>query len=145
MSGMSPEGERRLDQALRDLAAGMEDEAAPARVEARLREEFRKRKKRRPLWPLWSAAAAAVIVAVVLMQPKPAQMEPNREIVTDFFPMRNAPLTEEELGQMIRVRVPRSALSRYGLPGGFDWSEPTVQADVVIGRDGTARAIRFVR
>jgi hypothetical protein len=145
MSGMSPEGERRLDQALRDLAAWMDNEVAPARVEARLREEFRRRTKRRPSWPLWSAVAAAVIVAVVLMQPEPEPRQPKREIVTDFFPMRNAPVVEEELGQMIRVRVPRSALVRYGLAGGFEYSEPTVQADVVLGLDGTARAIRFVK
>jgi len=142
---MSPEGERGLDQALRDLAAGMENEAAPARVEARLRAEFRMRRRHRASWPVWVAAAAAVIIALVLMQPGPKPAEPRREIVTDFFPMRNTPLLEEELGQVIRVRVPRSALVRYGLPEGFDYSEPTVKADVVLGLDGTARAIRFVR
>ncbi len=48
-------------------------------------------------------------------------------------------------GMVVRVELPRSAPALVGLPlGGGDLSG-TVTADVVLGQDGVARAIRFVQ
>ena len=47
-------------------------------------------------------------------------------------------------GMVLRVQLPRSAPALVGLPlGGGDMSG-TVTADVVLGQDGVARAIRFL-
>jgi hypothetical protein len=44
------------------------------------------------------------------------------------------------------MQVSRSALASFGVaPPGGDLTSPSVLADVVIGDDGLARAVRFVR
>jgi hypothetical protein len=50
-----------------------------------------------------------------------------------------------ESGQVIRVRMPRSALARFGLPVNLEQADVPVKADVLVGEDGLARAIRFIR
>ena len=50
-----------------------------------------------------------------------------------------------EGGQIVRVEVPRSALASFGLPMNAERAGERVKADVVLGYDGVARAIRFVR
>jgi hypothetical protein len=45
----------------------------------------------------------------------------------------------------VRVELPRSALSSFGIPVNADHAGGRVKADVLLGEDGTARAIRFVR
>jgi hypothetical protein len=72
--------------------------------------------------------------------------EENAEIVTDFFPLGGASaLTAIEGGHVVRVEVPRAALASFGLPLNAESTAGRVKADVVIGDDGIARAIRFVR
>lgn len=74
---------------------------------------------------------------------------PATEIATDFFPLRPDPLMEPgEWLRIVRARVPRSELRRFGLASAPTFSttqqSPDVAADVVLGNDGTARAIRFI-
>lgn len=67
------------------------------------------------------------------------------EIVSDFIPLTYlAEGTAVESGVVVRVRVPRSMLTRMGLPINAEIAEETVLADVALGDDGLARAIRFV-
>ena len=67
------------------------------------------------------------------------------EIVSDFMPLTYlAEGTAVESGVVVRVRVPRSMLTRMGLPLNAELTEETVLADVALGDDGLARAIRFV-
>ena len=73
-----------------------------------------------------------------------AQQAVEREIVTDFFPLTYDSDLEQEGGHVVRVRMPRSALVTFGLPMNFERASETVQADVLMGHDGLARAIRFV-
>ena len=87
-------------------------------------------------------------VPVVAPAPKPVrrarqpQPEP-REIVTEFYPLMDAPPPFER-GQLLRVVVPASTMRSVGLPiNPARWSE-RVQADVLVGEEGMARAIRFV-
>ena len=70
----------------------------------------------------------------------------NREIATDFMPLGYLnPATLQDGGQIIRVEVPRSALVNFGLPVNMDRYHEKVKADVLLGVDGMAHAIRFVK
>ncbi len=71
---------------------------------------------------------------------------PNREVTTEFFAVPYAPqFTSEDRGQLVRVRLPRESMRSFGLPVNEDRVTPVVNADVLVGEDGVARAIRFVR
>jgi len=76
---------------------------------------------------------------------KADQSASEPEIATDFFPLMNRELTQLESGQVVRVELPRSALMSFGLPMNMDRANERIKADVVVGNDGLARAIRFVR
>lgn len=68
------------------------------------------------------------------------------EIATDFMPVSYGDnLNEIENGRIVRVEMPRSALAQFGLPVNMDRANERIKADVLIGDDGMARAIRFVR
>ncbi|HEX8459024.1 MAG TPA: hypothetical protein VF656_17155 [Pyrinomonadaceae bacterium] len=69
------------------------------------------------------------------------------ESVTEFIPLvAGAPEAQPlESGQVVRVKLPRAALASLGLPLNAERSNETVKADVLLGNDGLARAIRFVR
>ena len=68
------------------------------------------------------------------------------EIATDFIPLRYMNVANlQEGGQIVRVEVPRSALANFGLPVNMDRYNERVKADILVGVDGTARAIRFVQ
>lgn len=70
----------------------------------------------------------------------------TREIATDFMPLGylNA-ATLQDGGQIVRVELPRSALVNFGLPVNMDRYHERVKADVLLGVDGLAHAIRFVK
>lgn len=70
----------------------------------------------------------------------------TREIATDFMPLGylNA-ATLQDGGQIVRVELPRSALVNFGLPVNMERYNEKVKADVLLGVDGMARAIRFVQ
>lgn len=72
--------------------------------------------------------------------------EEAAEVVTRFFPLREGEdLTALENMRVVRVELPGSALAEVGLPINPGIINQTVRADVVLGDDGLARAIRFVR
>ena len=68
------------------------------------------------------------------------------EIATDFLPVGYvSALDLQDGGQLVRVELPRFALARFGFPVNMDRADERVKADVLVGTDGLARAIRFVR
>jgi hypothetical protein len=68
------------------------------------------------------------------------------EYATDFFPLAyGGDQTPMESGEVIRVQMPRSALIAFGLPVNVERADVPVKADLLVGEDGLARAIRFVR
>lgn len=70
----------------------------------------------------------------------------ENEIATDFIPVGYAsPMSLQDGGQVMRVELPRSALAGFGLPVNMDRVNERVKADVLVGTDGQARAIRFVQ
>lgn len=73
---------------------------------------------------------------------RPIKRQP-REIVTQFFPLLDAAPPFEH-GELLRVTVPASTMRRVGLPVNEDRLSERVYADVLVGQEGLARAIRFV-
>lgn len=68
------------------------------------------------------------------------------EVATEFMPLSYGyPSSQMASGHIVRVELPRSALTSFGLPVNQERAESRVKADVLIGEDGLARAIRFVR
>lgn len=97
---------------------------------------------------------------VVPVAPLPAKLDRSRpqrniskptpdlevkEVATDFIPVMYTPADFEPGGQVVRVELPRVAMARFGLPVNMDRADQRVKADVLVGPDGLARAIRFVQ
>lgn len=81
-----------------------------------------------------------------LARPAPEADTRAQEVATDFIPLVQAgPYTQAEEGHLVRVELPRSALASFGLPVNAEAAGGRVKADVLMGQDGIARAIRFVR
>ena len=78
--------------------------------------------------------------------PKPTEQVTGleEEIATEFFPLVNENALPER-GQLRRVSVPRSTLIKFGLPINAERLEIPINADLLVGEDGAARAIRFVQ
>jgi hypothetical protein len=69
----------------------------------------------------------------------------NNESVTDYIPLTYlADATALESGTVLRVELPPSALVTMGLPMNVERTDSLVKADLIIGDDGVARAVRFV-
>jgi hypothetical protein len=77
----------------------------------------------------------------------PAKVEPPPpEFATEFLPIEDTvSLAPIESGHILRVRLPRSTMVRFGFPVNQDRMMEPVKADVVFAQDGIARAIRFVK
>jgi hypothetical protein len=69
---------------------------------------------------------------------------PQREVMTEFIPIVYDPEPVER-GQIVRIRLPLAALASFGLPVNEEHAEEAIRADVVLGEDGLARAVRFVK
>lgn len=118
--------------------------------------------------PVWGIAATLLVASLALVWQvrhtagtlPPGEL-PRRVIATDqtttitdatvdvtseFFPLAysTVPITH---ARVVRIEVPRTAPALFGIdPAGLVNASPgTVIADVVVGEDGLARAVRFVR
>lgn len=67
----------------------------------------------------------------------------TEEIKTDFIAL--AYTFEPESGQILKVKVPRSMMVSLGVANNVENSSELVNAEVLMGDDGLARAIRFTR
>ncbi|HEY6340070.1 MAG TPA: hypothetical protein VIY49_01145 [Bryobacteraceae bacterium] len=98
--------------------------------------------------PIVVPAAPPADTAVHPPRPKPVQVRRAAEVVphevyTDFFPLMDlAPPLER--GELVRVIVPASTMRGVGMLVMASHLDDPVEADVLIGQDGLARAIRFV-
>ena len=68
----------------------------------------------------------------------------TQEVYTEFFPLEEG-LISVDRGSIVRVRVPRSAMFRVGLPVNMNRMNDSIQADLVLSEDGIARAVRFIQ
>jgi hypothetical protein len=73
---------------------------------------------------------------------RPLRRQPS-EVVTEFFPLLDVSLPFES-GELLRVTVPASTMRRVGLPVNEERLGDRIYADVLVGQEGLARAIRFV-
>jgi hypothetical protein len=120
----------------------------------------------------WAAAAALVTVALLLVAARNRQEQPpaHRAVPVgvaelaslnwtadlpagdssaaedkEFVPLPNADrLPPIENTNLVRVEVPRSAMIALGYTVTADRASELVRADVVLGSDGLARAVRFL-
>jgi hypothetical protein len=152
-----------LDDALRAVAGEDRGLRASARVDAALTAEVRhrararRRKRGAALLALAAGLAAAVAVpqwmrtgntanrAVATAAQTESQAIARQEVTTAFLPLAYSGVPTSN-GQLVRLVVPRTALVSFGLaPIESPSSQSgTVLADVLVGEDGLARAIRFV-
>jgi len=83
------------------------------------------------------------LVEQPIEQPIERPIEQQHETVTQFFPLLDvAPPFER--GELVRMMVPASTMRKVGLPVNQDRLADPVYADVLVGQEGLARAIRFV-
>lgn len=79
-------------------------------------------------------------------RPRRVRAPEQREVATDFLPLPyGAPMDPDESATVVRVSLPPSAMTSLGLPVQDPAPGFRINADVVLGRDGLAKAIRFVR
>ena len=75
-----------------------------------------------------------------------AQIPAETEVSTEFLPVAQGDgWTPLDGGRLVRVGLPRSAMSAFGLPVDQGRAPERVQADVMLSDDGLLRAIRFVK
>jgi hypothetical protein len=146
-----------LREALRNVEAPAVDEAA---LRARFREAVELRAKNATAkraggpsrYPLAAAAAVALAVggaltAVVLRgertSPVPAVAAGESAVaapaISAFQPLLNSPRLPSSSYSVVRVRIPLSAFAV--VPGTAQ--DGTIEADLLVGEDGLARAISF--
>jgi hypothetical protein len=103
-------------------------------------------------------AVAALVAVAVMLRPwlrstnsRPAsdsrlQTSPG-EVTTAFMPLAYSGVPVAD-AHVVRMEVPRASLVSFGLlpaEGAEGGRSGTVLADVIVGDDGLARAVRFVR
>lgn len=66
----------------------------------------------------------------------------SEEYKTDFISLSYLPTPES--GQIVRVKVPRAMMVSLGVTNNVSKNDELVNAEVIIGDDGTSRAIRFI-
>lgn len=75
----------------------------------------------------------------------PENQTENEQVATQFFPLDDGLSLPVESGHLMKIEMPRSALASFGLPTTVERANEVVKAEVLVGTDGIARAIRFVR
>jgi hypothetical protein len=152
-----------LMASLRALAADEAANGASAAVQMRLLDEVRQlRRARRRSLVTMSILTAGLSVATALpiwylathhppgpssSAPHGVRVPPEGEMVTPFFPLdySTVPLSG---GRLVRLEVPREAVTAFGLEASeaaVGSPSASVLAEVIVGDDGLARAVRFVR
>src|SRR5688572_5804034 len=100
-------------------------------------------KKQRPEKFLVNASARPTFVSVVVGTVTHSEAS---EVVSPFMPLGDTNSANiQEGAQVVRVELPRYAMARFGLPVNMERYDERVKADVWLGADGLARAIRFVQ
>lgn len=161
---------RELAKGLRAVAEDLDRLQAPTRVEARLLTAFRAQAgiaepalTRRRWIPVltWAAAFAAMLAVGVLVvrerqpearRPAPARVIEVAEVLAGddasddgFVALPGADqLPPADDLSVVHVELPRSAMMRVGIEVSPERAAERIQADVKVGSDGLARAVRFV-
>jgi hypothetical protein len=163
---------RELEAGFRAVAAGLRRMEAPPGVEVRLRAAFRRQTGTQGRAPLrrwmppatWAAALAAMfaLAALLVHSPRPEAVRPPAPRAMElalsqpqadsdgFVALPNAAgvvagdAADEDDVNLVRVQVPRSAMIALGFDVSADRAQELVEADVILGSNGMARAVRFL-
>lgn len=133
-------------RALRDAGTALSPSAG---LHHKLRAAFEQRQQNnRPVrWAAVAAGVAAIIaISWSVLKPRPAAQEyrPAERYTQEFIPVPYREAIPPEGGYVVRVEMPRSALVTFGVPA-YGQGTEMVQADLVLGFDGVAHAVRVVR
>lgn len=140
--------ERELLNDLRELARGGPREASPV-VEVRLRAAYRARHRRiNTKWIAVAAAALLVLLSGFYLGRRTAPPIVNEErynALTGFvelpYAQSGVPLED---AVVMRVNIKESELESMGIPSVARNPGRRIKADLLVGQDGMARAIRLV-
>ncbi len=153
------ETERALSEWLREVADADAASGASPEVRERLLEEVRGRRGARRVAALkMYGLAAALVIATGLpvwqlttasrpssQSSRTALPATDTEVATVFFPLAYGTLPVTR-GSIVRVEVSPAAFAALGVELDASRSQrDVVLADVLVGEDGLARAVRFVR
>jgi hypothetical protein len=140
-----------LTRGLRALGGGLDIEPAPG-LEARLMAAFHEEVgvETRTPWRAMLGAAAAVLLVVASLVVASRDFERSRAqsrmvaAEAEFVPWPGvAALPQFESGQLVRTELPASVLPLLGIEPASGVTSEIVMADVLIGQDGLARAVRL--
>lgn len=144
--------EDRLQDRFRKLAGAVPQNASPA-VEERLRAAFRAGLNARTrLWSYVAKAAALVVIATGLYlvwthrrgsEPQTAVIAPAHErpeFIALPYAQSEVPLEQPVI---VRMQIPVSELGVMGMPLAPPMGKEKVDADLLVGQDGIARAVRL--
>jgi hypothetical protein len=167
-----PACRRELNQAheltalLRRVADQNQQVLAPTRIEENLLQAFDARESSRRVGKRvllvrhrWLAAVAASVAAIGIalqswgprVDSEPVEQASairNEEVIaSEFFPLQGQGEMELPAGEssgVVRVAVPRATLLAFGLPMNPELAMEPLEAEILVGEDGAAQAIRFL-
>jgi hypothetical protein len=115
---------------------------SPENKEPKRRRVEKETKRARPVRP----ADRETVASNVRPSDTPSTTNYDTEIATEFLPLGyTQAMNLQDGGQIMRVEVPRSTLASFGLPINMNRAGERVKADLLVGMDGSARAIRFIQ
>jgi hypothetical protein len=149
--------ERELTAAIRDLGRATADALPSPALEGQLLAAFAARPQAgrppRGSWLRRGLAAAAVLALVAaglfavrdhLQRDGLNDPDVQTAFASEFHPWPGAEtLPAFESGQLVRMELPASVLPLLGIVPAMAVTTETVEADVLVGQDGLARAVRF--
>jgi len=158
---------------LRALGEETLEARAPARVEMRLRQEFRTRRRtmvarRTGAVAVWALAAAAILVGAIsswnwhqarlqgaaesktaarsaLIMSEAAAGLSSGDDSGDFTLVPGIVPDDVEEAAILRVRMQRSSLGALGLPVNEERAGEWIQVDLLVGNDGLPEAVRLAQ
>jgi len=144
----------RLDDAMGRLAAEQAESGAPFAIEQAVLAEFDRvrRRKRARSWVAGAAAVAASVTVLWIAENRPAQkpatpptVEAQAEVEQPFVPIPYVlPPGPYERVEVVRMRMPVAQLIAAGFRMQTADLGAQAEADVIVGQDGRARAVRLI-
>ena len=141
---------RAISGAIDEYSAALIDSQPPTARRHALRSTLEQRSEaRRKSVPTWLGIAASLLLAggiLLWSQKHPKRPAAVTQIAADGFML--LPYSDENLraegAVVLQVEVPRSAAALAGMPVSDGPGDGRVKAEVIVGADGLARAIRFL-
>ena len=159
---MTDDDQAALNQDLAELRRSLASEAPSPELGTTLGRYARAHPRRRATarhasrWP-WAAAIAALVVGSgvvwqarqddidAVTSPEPAWQDPMSAASGDFIPLSYGAIADEgDAFTIVRVKLDRMALVHAGLALPLPVEDEFIDADLLIGIDGSVFGIRFV-